>query len=553
MRARRALILAVALTLASGLAAAPASQAATKKPAPVKIFPALVVNLRAGVAWVDPALRSQVALADLQAAALRHQGYRLAVISRLPQLYPNLALTAREVLARLPKSVKFVGIEYKGTLAGATRLPTVQPADVELAAKQAEAKGLPSKVAMLSAFADIVASGKFVKPGTGGGGTPWWQWLLFVLLLAAVAAGLLLGYRHYRGAQEAGRRRRGGSILTAREFHQERLDALSHRHSELVRGVAEHGEDSALAGHHQTAGNKLVALRRQLTQLYAPRELRTCALELDEIEWHVETCEAILAGAGLPPKPSADHHGLCFFTHEHGLAAVDVDVTKPDGTVATVRVCPVNALALENGEPPFVSMVPVGSRMVPWPAAPTWYGAAGWSPEDLPGLEHRGHEIWGREAPVRLDAPPTTTGDRLLPGQSPPPPRDLPDLPPGVTAPGLFDQDSDDVTLPPPADAPDGGARRFTRPEPEAGDDDGLPPGVELPPEATGDATAEVPRESGAPLFEELDRPHVPGLIDEDTGEGDPHDASRDGRSDHTVAYDPFADEQDDDERRRRG
>jgi hypothetical protein len=544
MRARRALVLAVALTLAGVLAAAPAGQAATKKPAPVKIYPALVSNLRAGVAWVDPALRSQVSLADLQAAALKHQGYRLAVISRLPQLYPNLKLTARQVLIHLPKSVKFVGIEYKGTLAGATRLPTVQQADVDLAAEQARAKNLPSKVATLSAFADTVASGRFEKPGAGGGGTPWWQWLLFVLLLAVIAVVLLGGYRRYRGAQEAGRRRRGGSILTAREFHQERLDALSHRHSELVRAVSEHGEDSALAGHHQTAGNKLVALRRQLTQLYAPRELRTCALELDEIEWHVETCEAILAGVGLPPKPSPDHHGLCFFTHEHGLGAVDVDVTKPDGTVATVRVCPVNALALENGEPPFVSMVPVGSRMVPWPAAPTWYGAAGWSPEDLPGLEHRGREIWGREAPIRLDEPPSTTGDRLLPGQTPPPPRDLPDLPPGVTAPGLFDQDSDDLPLAPPAE-PESTSRRFTRPEPEHEGDEGLPPGVDAPPEATSDATAEVPSESGAPLFEELERPHVPGLIDEDA---DDHD----GRSDHTVAYDPFADDEDDDEQRRR-
>jgi hypothetical protein len=545
MPARRALILAVALSLASVLAAAPAQAATKKKKAPIKIYPSLVANLRAGPAWVDPALSSQVALADLQTAALRHQGYRLAVISRLPQLYPSLQLTAREVLVHLPKSVKFVGIEYRGNLAGATRLPTVTQADVNLAATQAIAKGLPSKVATLAAFADIVASGKFEQPGSGGGGTPWWQWLLFVLLLAVLAVGLLAGYRRYRGAQEAGRRRRGGSILTAREFHQERLDALSHRHSELVRGVAEHGEDSALAGHHTTAGNKLVALRRQLTQLYAPRELRTCALELDEIEWHVETCEAILAGVGLPPKPSPDHHGLCFFTHEHGLAAVDVDLTKPDGTVATVRVCPVNALALENGEPPFVSMVPVGSRMVPWPAAPTWYGAAGWSPEDLPGLEHRGREIWGRDVPIRLDEPPSTTGDRLLPGQTPPPPRDLPDLPPGVTAPGLFDQDSDELPLPS-TDAPERPARRFTRPE-EPGDDEGLPPGVEVPPEATGDATAEVPRESGAPLFEELDRPHVPGLIDE----GDDADGTGD-RGDHTVAYDPFADDEDDDDERRR-
>ena len=173
--------------------------------------------------------------------------------------------------------------------------------------------------------------------------------------------------------------------------------------------MGERPDDPALAEHHQTAGAKLVALRRQLPQLYSPRELRTCAGELDLTEWHIECAEALAEGRGLPPQPSSDRPALCFFTHEHGLGTVEVDVTRPDGTVASIWVCPANAVALSRAEPLLVGAVHVGGRQVPWPTAPTYYGAAGWSPEDLPGLEYEGREIWGRETPQRdepVDVPP---------------------------------------------------------------------------------------------------------------------------------------------------
>ena len=46
----------------------------------------------------------------------------------------------------------------------------------------------------------------------------------------------------------------------------------------------------------------------------------------------------------------------------------------------------------------------VGGREIPWPAAPTWYGAPGWTLDDLPGTEYQGREIWGRDVP-RRDVP----------------------------------------------------------------------------------------------------------------------------------------------------
>ena len=181
-----------------------------------------------------------------------------------------------------------------------------------------------------------------------------------------------------------------------------------------MRPLAERGGDDVdLQQHYETAGGKLVALRRSIPQLASPRELRTAASELDEIEWHVESAESLIAGRTPPERPLRDRPALCFFTHEHGLATEDIDLVRPDGTITAVRVCPANARALERGEVPAVSTVHVGGREIPWPAAPTWYGAPGWTLDDLPGTEYQGREIWGRDMP-RRDVPltPREEGER---------------------------------------------------------------------------------------------------------------------------------------------
>ena len=192
----------------------------------------------------------------------------------------------------------------------------------------------------MKVFTDQVASGKVparAAPATaggdsgGGGGLPW---LYIAARRRRRPRGAARSCGCGRVSRERRKRARVGSIGTARSFHAARLDALSLRHSELVRAVGERPDDPALAEHHQTAGAKLVALRRQLPQLYSPRELRTCAGELDLTEWHIECAEALAEGRGLPPQPSPDRPALCFFTHEHGLGTVEVDVTRPDGTVA---------------------------------------------------------------------------------------------------------------------------------------------------------------------------------------------------------------------------
>lgn len=492
--------------------------------------PALTVTkvatpLDGGLFYVSTSLRKEVDQVALQNVARAHPGYRLVVVARLPKGTETPETAATAVLAKLKNAkptVTFVAVAHvtdQGTdLGGAMADGSVNAEVIREAAAFAEKSGQASVVDTMKVFTDQVATGKLpgeTGSGTSGhaaggdsGGIPW----LYVGIALLVLLGALAFMRMRAVSRERRKRARVGSIGTARSFHAARLDSLSLRHSELVRAVSERPDDPSLADHHQTAGAKLVALRRQLPQLYSPRELRTCAGELDLTEWHIECAEALAEGRGLPPQPSPDRPALCFFTHEHGLGTVEVDVTRPDGTVASVWVCPANAVALSRSEPLLVGAVHVGGRQAPWPTAPTYYGAAGWAREDLPGLEYEGREIWGRETPQRdepievpLDAVPSVPAEAMLPpGVSTP-------LPPGVTAPLI--------------------------------DEDALPPGVSLPPPEEPLDEAEIPNGSanGAALFEELDNPASAALL---RAAADDDEITADHPSvdpDATEAYDPFA------------
>ena len=484
--------------------------------------------LDGGLFYVSTSLRKEVDEVALQNVARAHDGYRLVVLARLPKGTETPETAATAVLAKLKKArppVTFVAVAHvtdQGTdLGGAMAGGTLNAEVIREAADFAEKSRKTSVVETLKVFTDQVATGKLPgetgssTPGGSsgkdrGGGIPW-----LYIIFAAVVSLALLGFLRMRAVSRERRKRvRVGSIGTARSFHATRLDSLSLRHSELVRAVGERPDDPALTEHHQTAGAKLVALRRQLPQLYSPRELRTCAGELDLTEWHIECAEALADGRGLPPQPSSDRPALCFFTHEHGLGTVEVDITRPDGTVASVWVCPANAVALSRAEPLLVGAVHVGGRQAPWPTAPTYYGAAGWAPEDLPGLEYEGREIWGREAPQRdepIDVPPGAFPS--VPASAVLPPGVATPLPPGVTAPVI--------------------------------DEDALPPGVSMPPppvDRSHDAgpSASTGVQDGAAMFEELENAASPALLRAAAQEEITADhASVD--LDSTEAYDPLA------------
>ena len=330
--------------------------------------------------------------------------------------------------------------------------------------------------------------------GGKGGGFPW----IWLIIVAVIGLGVLLALRMRAVSRDRRKRARVGSIGTARSFHATRLDKLSFRHSELVRAVGERPDDPALAEHHQTAGAKLVALRRQLPQLYSPRELRTCAGELDLTEWHIECAEALAEGRGLPPQPSPDRPALCFFTHEHGLGTSRS--TSPDPTArwrrsGSARPTPSRCRAPSRC---WWVQVHVGGRQVPWPAAPTYYGAAGWSPDDLPGLEYEGREIWGREAPFRdepIDVPPDA----------------VPSVPPEADAAARRRHAAAAGCDGAAADRRGRAAARRARADgavPAASDDE-VTGEREPPPAPAASAAPEPASPNGAPLFEELEQPRA--------------------------------------------
>lgn len=466
-------------------------------------------------------------------------GVKIVAIAKLPSGAKNVKQAADKILALLKDKTATVIVVRNGKLGGASGSLTTERLEQLLVAARAEitasTKPVKAREELVSLAQAVAAAGAAgdesgSTTGSGGkakddGGRPWWQWLLLALILLALGG---VGFVLYnRRARDRRQRRRGGSIWTARSFHSERLDALARRHGLLVGPVADRSdEDDELRELSEQAQGKLLVLRRSLPQLASPRELRTCSGELDQIEWLIECIEARVAGAEAPPRPTPERTALCFFTHEHGLATVDIDLRKPDGTVATVRVCPANARALANGEPPAVSRVHVAGREVPWPAAPTWYGAPGWSEDDLPGLEYEGREIWGRDLPQRLlpvDGPAgLDDDDDLPPGVTPPSGWGDPVAPPAALGslgvpvafgerPGLDDddvtravEDGDVVDDVPSWATPAAGASDEAPAEPEADGDDAIEDAEVIADEASDDGAWSPPADDDGPLWAPL-------------------------------------------------
>ncbi len=422
---RRPALVVLALALVALVALLPAQALG----APLSVQ-ALTSKLRGQKVYVQPSVKPRPNVSSLRQLVNgeqtkdQYKGWKFVVLSEPAKGTASAQKTAEAVVQEFGKTPVTVVVVVKKLGAASSQYDAQQVAAAVKATNDSAAAGDP--VALMNQFASQLsttaeppattgeqAAGTGTQGGGGGesqqggssegggdDGRPIWQYLLAVAAIVALAVVLLAALRSR--SRDRRKRRRGGSIGTARDFHLERLERLARRHSELVRPLAERGvDDPDLQQHYETAGGKLVALRRSIPQLASPRELRTAASELDEIEWHVESAESLIAGRTPPDRPLRDRPALCFFTHLHGLATEDIDLVRPDGTITAVRVCPANARALERGEVPAVSSVHVGGREIPWPAAPTWYGAPGWTLDDLPGTEYQGREIWGRDVPRR--------------------------------------------------------------------------------------------------------------------------------------------------------
>lgn len=397
---RRAL---AALALAAATLMLVAGPAAAQKRLTAK---QVATALQARNAFVQPGISPTPDAAALSAVAKEASSFYLVVLKRPVKGAANAKGSARLVLEALeptdPNAT--VGLIVKGRLNGASL--SYPQERIEKAIQDTGATAATDPVGTLTSFTQAVAKPNMddqaAAQDDGGGGTRWWMWVVVAALLGGIA---LVALRMRARSQEQRRRRRGGSIWTAREFHTDRLEALAARHAALTEETTRDIEDPEALEHLQTGGARILALRRTLPTLASPRELRTFAGELDAVEWEILWVEHRLADHAPPAPIAPGFPGLCFFSHEHGLGTEPIELRRPDGTVATVYVSPANRLALERGDAPEVSMVHVSAKMVPWPAAPSWYGAYGWNPDDLPGLEYEGEQIWGLDGPEREEDP----------------------------------------------------------------------------------------------------------------------------------------------------
>jgi len=387
---------AAALMLAAGPAAAQKQLTAKQ----------VATALQARNAFVQPGISPKPDAAALSAVAKEATSFYLVVLKRPVKGAANAKGSARLVLEALEASDPnaTVGLIVKGRLNGASL--SYPQERIQKAIADTGATAATDPVGTLTSYTQAVTKPNIDDGAAGqdaaGGGTRWWMWVIIALLVGGIA---LVALRVRARSHEQRRRRRGGSIWTAREFHADRLEALAARHTGLTEETTRDIEDPEALEHLQTAGARILALRRTLSTLAPPRELRTFAGELDAVEWEILWVEYRLSDHAPPAPIAPGFPGLCFFSHEHGLGTEAIELRRPDGTVATVYVSPANRLALERGDAPEVSMVHVSSKMVPWPAAPSWYGAYGWNPDDLPGLEYEGEQIWGLDGPEREEDP----------------------------------------------------------------------------------------------------------------------------------------------------
>ncbi len=478
-------------------------------------------------AFIQPSVSPRPDIAALAAVAAQTPSFYLIVLNRPVRGAANAKGSANRVLEALkatdPEAT--VGLVINDRLAGASLAYPNERIQKAVADTRAAAGTDP--VGALTSYAAAVSkpnkNGEAAAGATDEGGTGWWRWLVLGLLVLGIA---LVVLRIRARSHEQRHRRRGGSVWTAREFHSERLESLASRHATLTGETTQAGIDPEAADHLQTAGARILALRRTLPQLTSPRELRTVASELDSVEWELLWVEHRLSDHA-PPQPIAQGFpGLCFFSHDHGLGTEAIELRRPDGTVATVYVSPENRLALERVDAPEVSTVHVGARMIPWPAAPSWYGAYGWSPDDLPGLEYDGAQIWGIDGPERDEDPfaddePSSEAQTAIP---------VADGDAGEEPTRAWDPSDDatvDVPVAKPAE-PDAEAPRLAFREES--------PFEELDEPAPAGIVAEPIDDEDAEIFPPA--PPLPNDDGEDTMSG-----LRPGAGDPTSEWDPFTDE----------
>jgi hypothetical protein len=212
--------------------------------------------------------------------------------------------------------------------------------------------------AVLVDFIDRVADarkhGGTTDRGPGGGG-------ISLIALLALGGGAFLLWRTLRR-----RREERAELAEVKAAAHDDLIALADDVQKLEQpaernAAAKREYDAALACYD--------AATTSFDRAGSTRELERVAASLEEGRWHMACAEAALDG-----RPPPERRPPCFFDPRHGPSTRDVEWAPPGGAARRVPACEADAQAVERGLEPATREVMAGGRLVPYYAAPPYFG-----------------------------------------------------------------------------------------------------------------------------------------------------------------------------------
>jgi hypothetical protein len=108
---------------------------------------------------------------------------------------------------------------------------------------------------------------------------------------------------------------------------------------------------------------------RRLDAARHPDDIATVTRTIDDGRQAMAACRALLDGREPPPRRLP-----CFFDPRHGPSVTDAEWAPPGGQPREVPVCAADAARLADGVEPATREVMAGGAMVPYYAAPAYFG-----------------------------------------------------------------------------------------------------------------------------------------------------------------------------------
>ncbi len=356
------------LVLALLLVVVLAPSAAAQDTATGTILDRTAAELRRTNVVVDP--DAEVRLSDAEVARLRDRIARadagpiyVAVVPERAQEEAGGSPEAflRELWQAVGRDGTYAVVVGRRFRAASTTRPDADEA-ATAAARAAQGQGA---AAALEGFVDRLArsdgTGGGGRDGDGGRGTG----TLVLLGLLGGGAALALGASRRRRRREV-----AAQVEELREAAHDDLVALG----DDVRAVDLDVEmPSADPRAREELGRGLKAYEEAeaaLDRARTPEEFQPVTAAIDEGRTAMAACRALLEGREPPERRPP-----CFFDPRHGPSTRDVPWTpEPGFAERDVPVCEADAVRLADGRDPEVRHVRAGGQLVPYYAAPSYFG-----------------------------------------------------------------------------------------------------------------------------------------------------------------------------------